>query len=285
MNASFGDGFEGVPNPEMINGSPAVAMFTAPNPGSKTLEGTNTFVIGHERSYVVDPGPAIERYQESLASWIRQEGHHVQAILLTHGHPDHAPGAARLAELLGCAIVGSAEIEASAYQPVHVDRHFVREERFQTDGDTVDVVETPGHSSDHVAFWLRAARILFAGDTILGRGTSLVAPPEGDMTLYMQTLQHMQELRPRLIAPGHGPLIRDPAAKLAEYISHRLERERQIMDLLEANSSEPREIVAVLYEDVDSRLHDLALGSVMAHLQKLEREGRVRRNGHFYRRT
>jgi glyoxylase-like metal-dependent hydrolase (beta-lactamase superfamily II) len=142
-------------------------------------------------------------------------------------------------------------------------------------GDVLHVIYTPGHAFDHVSFWLPRARILFAGDVILGRGSTLVTPPEGDMASYMRTLDEMKQLNPRIIAPGHGPLILDPAAKIDEYAAHRRQREQQVLAALAEKPDSAEGLVARIYVDVSPELHELARGSVTAQLKKLEDEGRV----------
>src|SRR5579872_2826574 len=182
---------------------PETLIWTAPNPGPKTLDGTHAYVVGRDKAYVIDPGPAVPNWTNELAARVKAAALRVEAIVLTHGHPDHAPAATELSQLLRAG------------------------DALETDGDRLIVIETPGHSPDHLGFWLEGAKVLFSGDTILGRGTSLVAPPEGDMQLYMRTLDTLRRLSPLLIAPGHGPIVRDPLTTIDQYIDHRRARERQ----------------------------------------------------------
>lgn len=264
---------------EQISEQPEVWMFTAPNPGPKTLDGTHTFVVGRSTAYLIDPGPAHEVYQDQVADWVRNADAQVVAILLSHGHPDHAPGAARLAASLSVPVWSSDNLATEENIALPVDRTYGANQSFPTDEDTLHVVPSPGHSEDHVAFWLQGARILFAGDSILGRGTTLIAPPQGNMIRYMETLRRLQNLDARIIAPGHGPLITNPAAKLREYLRHREQRESQVLEGLGDGPATIQELVERLYQDVDTRLHGLAAGSVQAQLEKLQIEGRVRGAG------
>jgi glyoxylase-like metal-dependent hydrolase (beta-lactamase superfamily II) len=266
---------------EYLPGRPDIAMFTAPNPGPKTLSGTHSYVVGCEKAYVIDPGPDLPAYQEALARWIRDRAD-VQGILLTHGHPDHAPGASTLRTLLGVPVWASEAMTPAERAAFGVDRTFVAHQPFLTDQDRLHVVGTPGHRSDHVAFWLSGSRILFAGDAILGQGTSVIAPPEGDMTLYLQSLHDIRQLEPAIIAPGHGPLVTDPHAKIEEYITHRREREDQILRAMASGPASLDELTARVYADVDHSLLDLARASLEAQLIKLEREGRIVRDGSHY---
>lgn len=258
-------------------------MFTAPNPGPKTLSGTHTYIVGRDHAYVVDPGPELADYQKMLARWLRQGSYQVEGILLTHGHPDHAPGAGPLQQLVSAPIWASERTPAHQVSGVGVNRRFHDGESFVVDGDVLRVIATPGHTPDHVVFWLEGARILFAGDTILGQGTSVIAPPEGDMHDYLTTLQMLQALHPSLLAPGHGPLVIDPAAKIAEYLAHRRQREEQILDALRGGSASLPEIVQRVYRDIDPRLQELAAASTQAQLAKLLTEGRVVQAGNAFR--
>ena len=138
---------------------------------------------------------------------------------------------------------------------------------------------TPGHTPDSVSFVLASAGIMFTGDTILGRGSSIVAPPEGDMSSYMSSLERMRGLNATRIAPGHGPIVDDAGARIQEYIDHRRSRESQLVSALADGPSSIAELVVRLYVDTPIELHELAAGSVQAGLQKLERDGVVRQTG------
>ena len=243
-----------------------VIRVLAPNPGPFTLEGTNTWIVGEDPAVVIDPGP--DDAGHILA--ILEEAATVEAILLTHRHPDHAPGAARLAE--------------AARAPVLA---FDFGARRLADGETVTagdlplrVIHTPGHTADHVCFLLEAEGLLFTGDIVLGRGTSVVDPPEGDMAAYVASLQRLRRLGARSIYPGHGPVVFDATSKLDEYLAHRALRERQILGALASGPRTAEEIVPEVYRDeVPEEMHAAASRSVLAHLLKLERERRVTRTG------
>jgi glyoxylase-like metal-dependent hydrolase (beta-lactamase superfamily II) len=144
---------------------------------------------------------------------------------------------------------------------------------------TLVALHTPGHSSDHVALHLPDERAVFTGDAVLGRGTSFIDPPDGDLTAYLRSLARMRDLAPRTLYPGHGPVVLDAVAKLQEYLDHRAERERQVLDALTHGARTIGEIVAIVYESYPAEMHELAARSVLAQLLKLGGEGRAVRSG------
>lgn len=240
-----------------------VVRVLAPNQGIRELEGTNTYVVGEAPAFVIDPGPEIEPHLLEVANTAGT----VAAILLTHDHPDHAPGAARLAELTGA--------PTRAARPPGDGQKLRDGEVVTSNGTTLQVVATPGHSPDSIAFWSAEGSALFTGDTVLGRGTSVVDPPEGDLVAYLRSLRRMRDLGPRTIYPGHGPVVLRGVAKLDEYLEHRAMRERQVLDALEGGARTIEELVASIYADYPPEVFELAGRSVLAHLIKLEGEGRV----------
>jgi glyoxylase-like metal-dependent hydrolase (beta-lactamase superfamily II) len=262
-----------------------VRMVTAPNPGPKTLEGTNVYLVGNRPAVIIDAGPDEAPWIEALAAWVRANGVHPRAILLSHEHPDHAGGAERLRDALGVPLWASAHFEETPYEPAEPDFTYVTDAEFYVDEEVLRVIETPGHSPDHVAFWLEESGVLFSGDTVLGRGSSLVAPPEGDMQRYMRSLQRLRALEPYLIAPGHGPVVEEPLRTLDAYIRHREEREQALLRMLGDGPATVDHIVNRLYADVDPSVLDLAAGSVSAQLEKLRRERVVTVDGLTFRLT
>jgi glyoxylase-like metal-dependent hydrolase (beta-lactamase superfamily II) len=245
-----------------------VLRVLAPNPGQFTLEGTNTWIVGEEPSVVIDPGPDDAGHLLAVIDAAEP----VAAILLTHHHPDHAPGAARLAD--------TARAPVHAFRAQDGERPLRDGELFEGGAVTIRAVHTPGHTADHVAFLIEAEAMLFTGDAVLGRGTSVVDPPEGDMAAYLRSLRVMLDLRPRTIYPGHGPVVFDAMGRLEEYLAHRSLREQQVLEALAAGHATPEEIAAVVYEgEVPSEMFPIAARSVLAHLLKLEREERVARTG------
>lgn len=238
----------------------------APNPGVYTLEGTNSWVVGRRPALVIDPGPDDPLHLGSL----RLEAGETSAIVLTHDHPDHAGGAAALSVVTGAPVY--------AFAGGNGRESLIDGQTFEAGGERVTAVHTPGHTKDHVAFIAPSVGALFTGDAVLGRGTSVIDPPEGDLALYLRSLARMRELEPRIIYPGHGPAVFEAMAKLDEYIEHRAEREEQIVAALTSGLSTIDEMVSSIYADYPPDARPLAARSVLAHMQKLEKEGRVLRS-------
>ncbi len=250
-------------------------IILAPNASMMTGPGTNTIVLGRgvEGATVIDPADDhFEHIEAIIRAGEQCEG--IRRILITHGHPDHMGGAAALRKDLRVYVYAFSR-EGT---PI-ADEEVADGTIFPAGDDTLRAIHTPGHRFDHLCFFLERQRILFAGDLISGAGTVVISPPEGDMLAYLNSLKRLQEMDIAQIVPAHGPVITDPQAKIAEYITHRLERERQIIDVLEtmARRATIDAMVPHIYADVHPQLHPIASRSVEAHLLKLEREARVRR--------
>jgi glyoxylase-like metal-dependent hydrolase (beta-lactamase superfamily II) len=237
----------------------------APNPSPMTLDGTNTWILrepGAERSLVVDPGPEHEKHLRRVAA---QAGR-VALVLLTHGHPDHAEGARTFASLAG-------GVPVRALDPAHRlgEEGLAEGDVVELDGLEVHVMETPGHTPDSLTFWLPADRALLTGDTVLGRGTTVVHRL-GD---YLSSLDRLRAVAEgaRAILPGHGGQLDDPVGALDYYIAHRRERLQQVEDALAAGARTAREVVEHVYADVDRALWPAAESSVRAQLDHLAERG------------
>lgn len=247
--------------------SPYVRRIVADNPGAMTGPGTNTYLVGIDEIAVIDPGPDDATHLDTIAGC---GGDRIRWILLTHTHPDHAPGAAGLRERTGA--------EICAFD----DRDDVPVDRTLADGDFIEATEfriraihTPGHASNHLCYFLEEERTLFSGDHIMNGSTVVIAPPDGDMAAYLESLEKVRIKRLRAIAPGHGHLITEPYEKLDEYVSHRLEREAQVLAAVTGGTTTIEAIVADLYPDLIEELVPRAAQSVHAHLRKLAAEGSV----------
>ena len=257
--------------------APGVRRLVARNPGFMTGPGTNTYLVGTQRCAVIDPGPHdlvhIERILEAA-------GGRVSAILATHTHPDHSPAVAALAQSTGAEVLGRGA-------PVHgrQDATFAPT-RVLNDGDVVRVgdmalraIHTPGHASNHVCYLLEGAGMLFSGDHVMQGSTVVIGPPDGNMQLYLQSLARLQREPVTRIAPGHGTVIEDAQSEVARLIAHRLQREAKVVERLRrAGRATIDVLVASVYDDVDPRLHPVAKGSLLAHLLKLEADGRAARD-------
>jgi glyoxylase-like metal-dependent hydrolase (beta-lactamase superfamily II) len=241
----------------------------APNPSPMTLDGTNTWVIaepGSSAAVVVDPGPADEGHLRRVLDAARAGGRHVAQIVLTHGHLDHSAGAARFAELSG-APVGALDpglrLGTEGFGPGDV---------ITAGGCELRVVATPGHTADSLSLLLAADGGLLTGDTVLGRGTTVIAS-DGSLGDYLRTLDELRSLADdaglRALLPGHGPVVGDPAGVLDYYIAHRRERLDQVRAALAAGAGTPAEVVAIVYADVDKALWPAAEQSVRAQLEYL----------------
>jgi glyoxylase-like metal-dependent hydrolase (beta-lactamase superfamily II) len=253
--------------------APGVRRLTAPNPGVMTGPGTNSYLVGAEEVAVIDPGPADEGHLDALA---RAGNGRIRWILTTHTHPDHAPGAAGLAERTGAEVLGFARRDG--FEP---DGLLGEGSMIEADAFRLRAVHTPGHASNHLCFLLEQAMLLFSGDHVMDGSTVVVSPPDGDMADYLRSLRRLLDLRPPLaaIAPGHGAIIDDPASRLSGYIEHRLERERLVLAALaDAGSATVDELLPVVYADVDEDRHPIARRSLFAHLRKLAGEGAVAGN-------
>jgi glyoxylase-like metal-dependent hydrolase (beta-lactamase superfamily II) len=222
---------------------------TAPNPSPMTLEGTNTYVVGRDPSVVIDPGPNDAGHIEVIRAAAERRGG-IGQVLLTHGHGDHSDG------------VGALGVE-----PAQV-----------SDGDTVaglQAIATPGHAEDHFCFLLEKA--CFTGDLILGMGSTIVGPRNtgGSLLDYMRSLERLQKLDLEVLYPGHGPEVHDPQAKIAEYIEHRLTRERRLVAALDRGERSKSALLGEVWDDIPAQLRGPAAIAMEAHLEKLQDEGRL----------
>jgi len=263
--------------------SPRIRRIVAANPGPFTFTGTGTYLVGEDTVAVIDPGPMLAAHLEALVDAL--SGKRVSHILVTHTHADHSPLARPLAEALG----GVPILAASPAQPAETDQLgeegsdltfqpdviLTGGERIEGPGWTLEVLATPGHASNHLAFALLEENALFTGDHIMGWSTTVVIPPDGDMDDYLDSLERVRQGGFETLWPTHGPPVTDVAPFLIAYRDHRLAREAQIVARLEAGDRTIAEMVPLLYAAVDRRLWPAASLSVLAHLLRLVRHGIV----------
>lgn len=242
-----------------------IRSITAPNPGPYTLDGTRTWLLGHDA--VVDPGPDIDSHVAAIYAAQPQ----LQSIFITHRHADHAPAALALKSLSGARIVAPRGVLDG-----HRDVEITGGEVFALASGPLEVIATPGHTEEHVCYMTSEGE-LFSGDTILGSGTTTIFPPDGNMAAYLTSLQLLRKLSPKRILPGHGPTREDAVALIDHYIAHRLEREEQILSALTAGAMTTSQLRVVVYPDLAPQLRDAAEIQLLAHLIKLESEARAER--------
>ena len=252
---------------------PLVTRVLAPNPGSMSLDGTNTYVVGAPgsgRAVLVDPGPDDAGHLAAVEAAMAARGAECVAVLVTHHHVDHAEAALPWAAHFGTHVAA-----ASAAVAGPAGRVLEAGERLGLAGTTIGVVPTPGHTGDHLAFRLESGAVL-VGDHVLGRGTSVVTHPEGDVLAYLDSLRRVHDLGPSALYCGHGPeLTENPWAVLEFYLAHRAYRERQLLDALGRGPASVDELVATVYADYPRKVWPAAAQSTRATLDKLRAEGRV----------
>jgi len=246
-----------------------VRRVVADNPSPYTGPGTNTWILeGDPVAVVIDPGPDDDRHLAAIEK--RLAGAALGAVLVTHSHPDHLPLAARLAERHHASVLRHPDLG---------------------DGDLVQLgkvrlraLYTPGHASDHLCFLQEEDRAVFTGDLVLGKGSTMITYPDGDMAAYFRSLDRLLELRPSILFPGHWDPVEDPQPKLEEYRRHRLDREQQVLRAVAEGPADSAELTRRVYagEVSGEQLLRAAEMTLQAHLHKLVEEGRVRSEGSLY---
>ena len=250
-----------------------VTLVRAPNAGPLTLSGTNTWILGSP-AWVIDPGPADPQHVARVVEEVERRGG-AAGIALTHRHLDHAESVPQLRARFGVPVAAgvAAPVEGRVFEEPSVEG--LAPDVVLGDGDSfgpLAVIATPGHSHDHVSFV--ADRVLFCGDTVLGEGSVFIAPGGDALALYMESLQRLRALALEALCPGHGPVVWDPAAKLDEYIAHRLDRERRLLDALARGLRSNDELLDDVWDDAPAALRPAAELTLEAHLEKLRGEGR-----------
>lgn len=256
--------------------SPLVTRVRAPNPGLLTGPGTNAYVVGAGEVAVIDPAVQDEPFLAALEEGARSGRAKIRCILLTHVHPDHVGGSEELADRHGAEVLCGPG--GSGYLPFPA-REIGAGEKIRLPGATLAALHAPGHAPEHLCFLLEEEHSLFTGDVIVGEGTVVIAPPDGDMGAYMESLRRLQALAPRRIYPGHHGVIEDPGPHVAALIAHREERTGRVRRALGPDPRPVEDLLREVYDDVSPALHAFARGSLEATLLMLEREGAARRAG------
>ena len=254
--------------------SPLVRRITAGNSSVFTGPGTNTYLVGKEEITVIDPGPAMPEHIENIA---KACGDDIKQILVTHTHPDHSPGAKLLHQRTAAPVMGMYALHKQTQ-----DKTF-KANKVLEDGDeireieyTLKAIHTPGHASNHLCYLLEEEKMIFTGDHIMEGSTVVIGPPDGNMKQYIESLEKLIQLDISMIAPGHGNLMKDPKSVVDWIVSHRMFREKKVVDALtEFSKANLDQLVEKVYDDVDERLHGIARASLLAHLNKLIEEDKA----------
>jgi ribonuclease/clavin/mitogillin len=272
---------------------PNYICFPVRTPTKPPATHTNCYLIYNSQSVcVIDPGSPHEDEQQALAAIIDEllaEGRTMSMVMLTHMHPDHVAGVNALRAHLGddCIVAAHRLTAEALHESIRFDAWLDDEEFLVLSGEPRIVLQhlhTPGHARGHLCFYERRTGTLISGDNIVGLGSVLIDPPEGNMRDYLKSLERMRAI-PNLsvIFPGHGPAIANPYGKIYDYIHHRLEREVKILAAVGSGAGTRKEIVALVYTDVSPKAHAMAERAVLAHLEKLETDGLVKREGESWR--
>ncbi|MEX0738515.1 MAG: MBL fold metallo-hydrolase [Pseudohongiella sp.] len=261
-------------------GGVSVQRVLCANASMMTGPGTNTYLIGDRDMALVDPGPALPEHTAAIMQALA--GRPLKWIFVTHTHGDHSPGTGALQALTGASVIGFAPPSGALYQDASFtpDRVFRDGERIVCDGFTVRLVHTPGHVSNHVCFLLEEDGLLFTGDHILQGTTPVILPPDGDMRDYLTSLENLRKLPLKALAPGHGDIMQEPEQMITTLIRHRMRREQKIVTaLLDLGPATLDQLVLQAYDDVAEHLIPWAKKTLLAHLIKLQRDGRASADG------
>lgn len=243
-----------------------------------TGPGTNTYLFGQDKVAVLDPGPLIDSHIDAIIEFADAP---IAWVLVTHTHPDHSPAASVLAEITGAELIGIAAPEGPHQDATFKPQRSLKDsEKFESGEFTLEAIHTPGHASNHICLLHMESNWLFTGDHVIDGSTVVIDPPDGNMKQYIESLRRVKRLECDALAPGHGEIIHDPARVVDWIVDHRLEREAKVVAALKQN---PRlstyDLVPHVYKDVDKRLYGWAERSLLAHLLKLEEEGRAGQAG------
>lgn len=267
--------------------TPLVRRMVCNNPGPFTLHGTNTYIIGHGEVAILDPGPADEAHIEALLAAVK--GETVRHLVVTHTHADHSPAAAAIVAATGVQTHGYGQhgggvrvdsgLGESADYDFIPDVELRDQDRVAGDGWTLRALHTPGHTSNHLCFALEEENICFTGDHVMGWNTSVISPPDGNMTAYMNSLARLRDEGFDQLWSAHGPVIDKPRPYISAFIAHRRMREDEIAACLNRGLHTIPEMVAVMYADKPAGLHKAAARSVLSHMEHMIDTGRAACDG------
>ncbi len=273
------------PYEKWVEVSPLVRRMLASNPGPFTFKGTSVAIVGRHKVAVIDPGPDDPGHLQSLRRGLA--GIPVSHIVVTHTHRDHSPAAKHVREWTAAPVCGfgpHGEVSGTMFEE-GADREFVPDiqlrdgDMIEGEGFTLQAIHTPGHTSNHLCYALKEEDALFSGDHVMGWSTTVVAPPDGDMAAYMQSLETLLRRGETIYWPTHGGAIRNPKSFVSALLRHRLGREAEVIAALQSEHRQIPEIARRIYPGLDPRLIRAASLNVLAHLNKLVEDRRVRAEG------
>ena len=264
--------------------APGIRRVVARNPSAFTFQGTGTYIVGRGQVAVIDPGPKIEAHVEAILGAL--PGEEVSHILVTHTHTDHSPAAAMLKHQTGAPTYGfgphgsgrylqGTDVEEGADWDFRPDVTVTHGDVITGDGWSFECVHTPGHTSNHICYQYREAGSLFSGDHVMGWSTTIVAPPDGDMTEYLASLKRLLERDDAVYWPTHGPCIEPPKPYVESLIEHRMTRQAQILDCLEQGTHKITDMVPGMYSHLDKSMYGAAAIQVFSAILHLHAEHRV----------
>ena len=255
-----------------------IRRLTAPNPGLMTGPGTNTYIFGEKKIAILDPGPEIHEHIERILELAKGN---IFWILVTHTHPDHSPAVLSLAKATGAEVLGiSPPHDGHQDMTFFPDRELKEGDLLSTEEFELKVIHTPGHASNHLCYLHNQHQGLFTGDHIMDGSTVVINPPDGKMSDYLNSMTKLKERSINAIAPGHGSIIKNPYEVIEWIIKHRLEREKIVLESVKQNPNiNLKNLVTLVYADVEKYLHPLAERSLLAHLLKLQEDDLVKLNG------
>lgn len=263
-----------------------IRRITAPNPAPYTFKGTGTYIIGHDRVAVIDPGPDIPSHIDAIVASLGDE--QISHILITHNHKDHSPAAKPLAAKCGAKIYG---LDVSDQQHADVDAEEGIDKNYAPDillkdGEiinganwTIEVIHTPGHLSNHICFAYHEEQSLFTGDHVMGWSTTIISPPDGNMAEYLASLEILRLRDDKIYYPTHGRPIENPKQFVTQLIGHRLRRDKEIIKAIAGGAHTIDEIVGIIYAMIDRKLYLAASRTIFAHLIRLVELGKVKCDG------